>query len=136
MKILDKKTLRLRFLEYAGCHVFRLSKITVCLGCFWYFLTKERSILAALKKMIWDEIKQSNSMKPQKSTFSWFFVSFFLTKKISVGKCIQKLFIPSTFNFKNISSVHQSSTIYLKLSLKTHGVSNTKKKQITKTEIP
>ena len=30
--------------------------------------------------------------------------------------CLQKLFIPFTWNIKNIPSVHPSSTFYLKLS--------------------
>ena len=49
--------------------------------------------------------------------FKIFFVCFFLTKEISVGNCLQKLFTPFTSNIKNIPSVHQSSTLYLKLSL-------------------
>jgi len=48
--------------------------------------TTENSILTALKQMILDEIKQSNCIKPQKINFFMIFISFFLTKELSVGK--------------------------------------------------
>ena len=37
------------------------------LGCFCFFLMRERPILTVLKQMISDEIKQSNSIKPPKN---------------------------------------------------------------------
>ena len=85
--------------------------------CF-FFWKKERPILTALKKMILYEIRQSNGIKPQKFNFSWFFVSFNLTKDffVVVGKHLQKWSIPFTGNIKNIPSAHRSSTLYLKLS--------------------
>ena len=90
---------------------------------FLVFVKKERPILTVLKEMSLDEIKQSNEIKPQKFTFSWFFVTFFLTKELSVGKCLHKIFLPFTWNIKNIPSAYRSSTLYLKLSLKkTYGI--------------
>ena len=66
-----------RFLEYAEGHDFRLSKITDFDGVLVFFLTKERLILAALKQMILDEIKQSNGIKPQEIYFFMIFCKFF-----------------------------------------------------------
>ena len=63
-------------------------------------MTKENLILSVLKQKGLDEIKQSNEIKPQKSTFSTCFVSFLLTMEISVGKCIKKLFIPFALMYK------------------------------------
>ena len=66
-----------------------LSKFLVFEGVFLCVFTKERPILTALKQMIIDEIKQSNRIKPKKNQFFHeLFLSFFLTKEISVGKCL------------------------------------------------
>ena len=51
-------------------------------GCFCFW-TKEHPILTVLKQVSLDEMKLSNCIKPHD-----FFVSFFLTKEISVGKCL------------------------------------------------
>ena len=61
-----KKILRLRFLECAERHVFRLSKITVFQGVFVFFLTKKSPIFTAFKQMILDEIRQLIGIKPPK----------------------------------------------------------------------
>ena len=55
---------------------------------------------------------------PNYKLFMFFFVSFFLKKKISSRKCPQKLFIPFTRNIQNVQSAHRSSTLYMKLSHK------------------
>ena len=47
----------------SSSHVFRLSEITVFERVFGFFLTKEHPILAVLRQMILDEIKQSNGIK-------------------------------------------------------------------------
>jgi hypothetical protein len=54
MKKMYKKTWRPGFLEYAERNVYRLSKKKQFLRVFLDFLTKECSILAALKQMILD----------------------------------------------------------------------------------
>ena len=51
------------------------------------FLTNESPIFSALEQKILDEINKSNGIKAH---------SFFLTKEIYDGKCLQKLFIPHT----------------------------------------
>ena len=54
-------------------------------------------------------MKLSNQLvkkNPKNLLFKDLFVSFLLTKEISVGKCLQKIFIPFTRNIKNIPSVH------------------------------
>ena len=112
MKMLDKKKHEvLNFFNAPSVLFLDIKKRF--LRVFLVSLTKERPILNALKQMILDEIRQSNGIKSQKTIFV---VSVFLTKKISVGKCLQKGFIPFTWNIKNIPSAHWSSTLYLKLS--------------------
>ena len=116
MKILEKKqdvldfwnTLSIMFLDCQKKQFLR-----VFFGCF---LTKECPILTVLKQMILDESKQSNGIKPQKSTFLMIFCNFLSHKKNSVGKCLQKLVISFTWNIKKNLSAHQSSSFYLKLS--------------------
>ena len=92
-KNIDKKTLCPRLLECPERHVFKFPTnkkrfLRVCL----IFLAKKSLVLSALKQKILDEIKQS------KSSFSRFCVSFFLTKEMFVGKCLQKWLIPITWN--------------------------------------
>ena len=55
---------------------FQIVKKTVFKGCFFFFLTKEHPILAALKQMILYEIKQSNGIKPQEIYFFMIFCQF------------------------------------------------------------
>ena len=67
MKVLDKIiTCCPRFLEFSERHVFRLLKLTVFEGVFFFF-TKERPILTALKQMNLDEIQHSKGIKPRKN---------------------------------------------------------------------
>ena len=70
MKILDKKNMMSNIFLMRQASCFRLSKITLLIFfIFIFFFTKERTILTVLKQMILDEIKQSNSIKPQKIYF-------------------------------------------------------------------
>ena len=60
-------------------------------------MAKESLILSAFKQKILDKIEQSKGIKPKKNLlFQDFFVGFFLTKKVFVRKCHQKLCIPFT----------------------------------------
>ena len=87
---------------------------------FMFLITKKivlEGFLSELKQKILYEPKESNCIKHQKKKlFPKKIISFFLIKKISVGNCLQKLFIPFSWNIKNIPSAHLSSTLYLKLS--------------------
>ena len=91
-------------------------KITVFEG-FLVFLTKERPILTVIKQMMLDEIKQWNGIKPQKINFFMIVCKFLPHKGNFCWKVPSKVNIPFTCNIKNIPSAHQSSTLYLKLSL-------------------
>ena len=70
--------------------------LTYTMGCFCFFLTRESLILSGIKQKILYEIKQLNNIKPKKNYFFLIFGGFFLTKKISLRKCLQKSFIPFT----------------------------------------
>ena len=112
-----KKTWRPRFLEFAERHVNRFKKKKV-LRVFFGFFEEGTPYFDCIKADDFRLYLAVNWYKtPKNQIFHDFFVSFCLTKKMCVGSWLQKLFIPFTWNIKNIPSGYQSSTLYLKLSL-------------------
>ena len=74
--------------------------------------------MSALKQKILDKIMQSNTIKPLKINVFMIVCKFLSHKGNFYCKVPSKLFLPFTLNVKNITSLHQTSTLYLKLSNK------------------